>query len=87
MRNAFACLGDCVLDMLNGDGLVFSMQGLAAGTPSSGNNDGGITTTARVICPVCENSGRYIERVAMPYVFKYLATELAAMNIKVCLDV
>jgi DNA-directed RNA polymerase I subunit RPA2 len=42
--------------------------------------------TARVICPVCDRSSKYIERVAMPYVFRYLATELAAMNIKVCLD-
>lgn len=36
-----------------------------------------------VVCPVCDNSAKNIERVAMPYVFKYLATELAAMNIKV----
>ncbi len=36
----------------------------------------------RVVCPVCDNSGRHIERVALPYVFKYLAAELAAMNIK-----
>ena len=47
----------------------------------------GRSSTARVICPVCDGSGRHMERVAMPYVFKYLATELAAMNIKVSLDV
>lgn len=47
----------------------------------------GRSSTARVICPVCDNSSRHIERVAMPYVFKYLATELACMNIKVSLDV
>ncbi|GAX83529.1 hypothetical protein CEUSTIGMA_g10954.t1 [Chlamydomonas eustigma] len=47
----------------------------------------GRSGTARVICPVCDNSSKHIERVAMPYVFKYLATELAAMNIKVCLEV
>jgi DNA-directed RNA polymerase I subunit RPA2 len=41
----------------------------------------------RVVCPVCDNSSKHIERVAMPYVFKYLATELAAMNIKVEVDV
>ncbi len=36
----------------------------------------------KVVCPACDGSSRHIERVAMPYVFKYLATELAAMNIK-----
>lgn len=41
----------------------------------------------RVVCRLCDGSGRHIERVAMPYVFKYLATELAAMNIKVTLTV
>lgn len=40
----------------------------------------------RVVCPLCDNSSAHIERVAMPYVFKYLATELAAMNIKVSLQ-
>ncbi|GFH20683.1 RNA polymerase Rpb2, domain 7 [Haematococcus lacustris] len=29
---------------------------------------------------------RYIERVAVPYVFKFLATELAAMDIKVHIE-
>eukprot|EP00271_Cylindrocystis_brebissonii_P006048 TRINITY_DN18592_c0_g1_i1.p1 TRINITY_DN18592_c0_g1~~TRINITY_DN18592_c0_g1_i1.p1 ORF type:complete len:1240 (+),score=272.61 TRINITY_DN18592_c0_g1_i1:100-3819(+) len=38
----------------------------------------------RVTCHLC-NTGRGIERVAMPFVFKYLAAELAAMNIKVTL--
>lgn len=46
----------------------------------------GRSSSARVICPVCDNSSRHMERVAMPYVFKYLATELAAMNIKVSLE-
>lgn len=46
--------------------------------------DGGdARAQGRVVCPVCDNKSKYIERVAMPYVFKYLATELAAMNIKV----
>ncbi|KAJ9526862.1 hypothetical protein QJQ45_017765 [Haematococcus lacustris] len=48
---------------------------LSAASPGS--------SVGRVICPVCDNSSRYIERVALPYVFKFLATELAAMNIKV----
>jgi DNA-directed RNA polymerase I subunit RPA2 len=41
----------------------------------------------KVVCRLCENSSRSIERVAMPYVFKYLAAELAAMNIKVSVGV
>jgi DNA-directed RNA polymerase I subunit RPA2 len=38
----------------------------------------------RISCRTCEFKGR-IEKVAMPYVFRYLAAELAAMNIKVSL--
>mmetsp|Transcript_29470 Transcript_29470/g.65271 ORF Transcript_29470/g.65271 Transcript_29470/m.65271 type:complete len:527 (+) Transcript_29470:3-1583(+) len=44
-------------------------------------------SAGRVVCPMCSNSSRHIERVAMPYVFKYLATELAAMNIKLRVEV
>ena len=40
-------------------------------------------SSAKVVCRLCDGSGKHIERVGMPYVFKYLATELAAMNIKV----
>jgi DNA-directed RNA polymerase beta subunit len=28
-----------------------------------------------------------VERVALPYVFKYLVTELAAMNVKLSLNI
>ena len=35
----------------------------------------------RVVCRFCESSNN-VEKVALPYVFKYLVTELAAMNIK-----
>ena len=35
----------------------------------------------RRVCSVC-GTGAHVESVAMPYVFRYLATELAAMNIK-----
>lgn len=38
----------------------------------------------KVTCRVCKSS-RGIEKVAMPYVFRYLAAELAAMNIKMYL--
>lgn len=40
----------------------------------------------RLMCTVCM-SGDKMRRVAVPYVFKYLATELAAMNIKMALGV
>lgn len=36
----------------------------------------------KVICTACQTS-KGMETVAMPYVFRYLAAELAAMNIKV----
>lgn len=48
--------------------------------PMSGNN--GKKTT----CHVCKSS-KAIETVAMPYVFRYLAAELAAMNIKMALQI
>jgi DNA-directed RNA polymerase I subunit RPA2 len=48
--------------------------------------EGGGAMVGRVVCPVCSNSSRHIERVAMPYVFKYLATELASMNIKLSIE-
>ncbi|KAK9824626.1 hypothetical protein WJX72_011831 [[Myrmecia] bisecta] len=35
----------------------------------------------RVACKMCK-SAKHVERVALPYVFRYLVTELAAMNIK-----
>lgn len=41
----------------------------------------------KIVCPMCDNSGKHVERVAVPYVFKYLATELTAMNIKLEVNV
>ena len=38
-----------------------------------------------VTCKLC-GTGQYCERLALPSVFKYLATELAAMNIRCVLD-
>ncbi|BBN05770.1 DNA-directed RNA polymerase I subunit RPA2 [Marchantia polymorpha subsp. ruderalis] len=46
----------------------------------------GSSKESKVICRVC-NSSRDIELVAMPYVFRYLASELAAMNIKLTLTI
>jgi DNA-directed RNA polymerase I subunit RPA2 len=40
-----------------------------------------------VVCVDCGKGKGRPERVAMPYVFKYLVTELAMMNIKVTLEV
>eukprot|EP00252_Welwitschia_mirabilis_P017700 TRINITY_DN3920_c0_g2_i1.p1 TRINITY_DN3920_c0_g2~~TRINITY_DN3920_c0_g2_i1.p1 ORF type:complete len:1013 (-),score=180.62 TRINITY_DN3920_c0_g2_i1:147-3080(-) len=42
--------------------------------------------TKNIICRVCESS-RHVETVAMPYVFRYLTAELAAMNIKMALKI
>lgn len=36
----------------------------------------------RTVCRLCDTS-KYVERVAVPYVFKYLVSELAAMNISI----
>jgi len=58
--------------------------GLATMTAMTTEGGGGMS--GRVVCPVCDNSSKHISRVAMPYVFKYLATELAAMNIKLSVD-
>jgi len=43
------------------------------------------TSKGSVTCSLCE-SGSFVERVAVPYVFKYLVSELAAMNIRCSLD-
>lgn len=41
---------------------------------------------AQITCRICE-TGKYLEKVALPYVFRFLSTELAAMNIKCTLSV
>ena len=40
----------------------------------------------RVVCRACHSSAA-VRRVAVPFVFRYLATELAAMNIKTTLAI
>ena len=47
--------------------------------------DSGFARQGRVVCRACEGEGR-LTRVALPYVLKYLVTELAAMNIKCTFD-
>ncbi len=55
---------------------------MLSGGPAGGADAG------KVVCPVCNpDSSATIERVALPYVFRYLAAELAAMNIKVELSI
>jgi DNA-directed RNA polymerase I subunit RPA2 len=49
--------------------------------------EGSQSSLGRVICPNCDGASHEVDRVALPYVFKYLATELAAMNIKMQLEV
>lgn len=53
---------------------------------STMNLEGTVDNMARrrVTCQVCQTA-KGISKVAMPYVFKYLAAELAAMNIKISL--
>ncbi|KAG9451383.1 hypothetical protein H6P81_011348 [Aristolochia fimbriata] len=43
-----------------------------------------VRASKKVICHACK-TGKGMETVAMPYVFRYLAAELAAMNIKMTL--
>ena len=62
------CSDRHVADVCSACGSLLAPQAL----PSSGG---------RRVCSVC-GTGAHVESVAMPYVFRYLATELAAMNIK-----
>ena len=54
--------------------------GRAAGGPEAA------TRVCRVVCSLCR-SEQGIDSIAVPYVFKYLASELAAMNIKLNINV
>ena len=53
---------------------------------SSGVCFAGSDKNAQITCSICE-TGKYLEKVALPYVFRFLSTELAAMNIKCTLSV
>lgn len=84
-----------VLDVCTSCGSILApLNKPHAGTPAGG--PGGMMAavdgaqgrnTGRVVCKVCSGSSACVERVAMPYVFKFLATELAAMNIKTVVEV
>ena len=45
-----------------------------------------LTPQRAITCRSCQ-TGKHIEVVAIPYVFRYLVTELLAMNVKLVLDV
>jgi DNA-directed RNA polymerase I subunit RPA2 len=60
------------------------VAGNAGGLDAVGAGVG--TAGTKVVCRVC-NTGACVERVALPFVFKYLASELAAMNIRVGLEI
>lgn len=36
---------------------------------------------------VASKKGKNVTRISMPFVFRYLISELAAMNIRICVDV
>ena len=60
------------------------VAGNAGGLDAVGAGVG--TAGTKVVCRVC-STGACVERVALPFVFKYLASELAAMNIRVGLEI
>lgn len=84
-----ACSDYHVMDVCSNCGLLISTVHL----PYAASDATGVrstmtagASTGTVMCRLCE-SGRFVERVALPYVFKYLVSELAAMNIRCALDV
>jgi len=59
---------------------------LTSPTPVNVVNDDYVKEKGSVVCRKCE-SGKGCSRIAVPYVFVYLVNELAAMNIRITLDV
>ena len=57
--------------------------GGSGGALSSGSSHADL---GKMVCRVC-NTGSGIEKVALPFVFKYLVSELAAMNIRIGLEI
>lgn len=52
-------------------------------TVSSQNDE---TTNHTVNCRICEKKGR-VEKIEVPYIFRYLAVQLASANIKLKLQI
>ncbi|CAG9461634.1 unnamed protein product [Pedinophyceae sp. YPF-701] len=51
-----------------------------------GNRAGGGQRRGPIVCRLC-NEGAHIKRIGIPFVFRYLVNEMAAMNIKLTLRV
>lgn len=83
-----SCSDYSVCDVCTQCGLTFSTMSvpLTASDVVSLKSAGGDAYKNTVFCRVCESS-KYVERVAVPYVFRYLMAELCSMNIKCSLDV
>lgn len=85
-----ACSDYHVMDVCANCGLLVSTMlvphasSRTTGTAVSAND--AHASRGQVTCMLCQ-SGKYVERVAVPYVFKYLVNELAAMNIRCSVDV
>lgn len=83
-----ACSDYHVTDICSKCGLLVSTQtvpNVGSGVHATVRVDTGAAGKGRVVCRLCDTS-RHVERVAVPYVFKYLVSELAAMNIRCSLD-
>lgn len=63
---------------------MFSKQGAFQALLMSYVVIAGSTPKSKATCRICGEGAR-IERVALPYVFRYLLAELAVMNIKLSL--
>lgn len=85
-----ACSDYHVMDVCANCGLLISTLTVPhAASDTTGvhaTRGDGAASKGVVVCKLC-GSGKYVERVALPFVFKYLVSELAAMNIRCSLDV
>ncbi|KAL4534291.1 hypothetical protein Ndes2437B_g03575 [Nannochloris sp. 'desiccata'] len=87
-----ACSDYHVMDVCANCGLLVSTVTVphaasdTTGYHATRGTDTGGGTRGTVMCKLCD-TGKYVERVALPFVFKYLVSELAAMNIRCSLDV
>lgn len=64
----------------------WTLLGITVVSHISGLCVAGSDKNAQITCRICE-TGKYLEKIALPYVFRFLSTELAAMNIKCTLSV
>ena len=70
-----------------GSMLGIHLEQLHGGSLHMNDNDStGLGSARKWLCTVC-NSPDNVSLLAVPYVFQYLVAELAAMSIKVTLDV